>query len=200
LQDQNYVDKERIGICGFSVAGSYALRAASELGSSPLFVLSFGGYFNLGELIAQIISKTASYDRATRPWKPNPMPEEVISNNFIRHVGVESIKQINQAPLSFEEAKKYIQMLPERVLLNLDTLSPSPTLSRIKTRVYLIHDKNDDVIPVEDSYKIRDSLHRDIPVHLSELSSFDHVTPGNFFSLDILKLSWQVLSIIKKLI
>ena len=128
------------------------------------------------------------------------MPEEVIRNNFIRHIGVESTRQINQESPSFEDTKRYIQMLPEGVLLNLNTLSPSPTLSRIKTRVFLIHDKNDDVIPVEDSYKIRDSLPRDIPVHLSELSSFDHVTPGNFFSLDTLKLSWQVLSIIKKLI
>ncbi|HWP92764.1 MAG TPA: hypothetical protein VNN20_11290 [Thermodesulfobacteriota bacterium] len=200
LQDQDYVDKERIGICGFSVAGSYALRAASELGSGPLFVLSLGGYFDLGELIAQVISKSAIYNRSTRLWKPNPMPEEVISNNFIRHIGVESIKQINQESLSFEDAKKYIQMLPEAVLINLSALSPSPTLPAIKTRVFLIHDKNDDVIPVEDSYKIRDLLPRDIPVHLTELSSFDHVTPENFFSLDTLKLSWQVLNIVKMLI
>jgi hypothetical protein len=200
LQDQDYVDKERIGICGFSVAGSYALRAASELGSGPLFVLSLGGYFDLGELIAQVISKTASYGGSTRPWEPNPMPEEVISNNFIRHIGVESTRQINQEGLSFEDAKRYIQMLPEGVLLNLNTLSPSSILLSIKTSVFLIHDKNDDVIPVEDSYKIRDSLPRNIPVHLSELSSFDHVTPENFFSSDTLKLSWQVLNIIKKLI
>ena len=200
LQDKDYVDKERIGICGFSVAGSYALRAASELGNEPLFVFSLGGYFDLGELIAEILSKKANYNGSIRPWKPNPMPREVISDNFIVHLGEDEAEQVRSGNPSYYDATKYVQSLPRDILLSLDSLSPSPALSRMKTRVFLMHDKNDDVIPVEESRKIRDALPTDIPIYYSELSNISHVTPKDFFTGEILKFSWQVLNIVRILL
>ncbi|MGH7889910.1 MAG: alpha/beta hydrolase family protein, partial [Thermodesulfobacteriota bacterium] len=133
LQDKDYVDKERIGICGFSVAGSYALRAASELGNGPLFVFSLGGYFDLGGLIAEILSKKANYKGSIRPWEPNPMPREVISDNFIVHLGDDDAEQVRSGNPSYYDATKYVQSLPREILLSLDSLSPYPALSRMKT-------------------------------------------------------------------
>ncbi|MGH7889750.1 MAG: hypothetical protein ACRENF_04290, partial [Thermodesulfobacteriota bacterium] len=72
--------------------------------------------------------------------------------------------------------------------------------SRMKTRVFLMHDKNDDVIPVEESRKIRDGLPTNIPIDYSEFSNISHVTPKNFFTGEILKFSWQVLNIVKILL
>jgi hypothetical protein len=200
LQNKEYVDKERIGICGFSVAGSYALRAASELGNGPLFVFSLGGYFNLGELIAEILSKKANYNGSIRPWESNSMTRGVISNNFIVHMGEEKTEPVRSENPSYYDATEYVQSLPREILLSLDNLSPSSALSKMKTRVFLMHDKNDDIIPVEESRKIRDALPKDIPLHYSEFSNIRHVTPKNFFTGEILKFSWQVLNIVRILL
>jgi len=200
LQEKEYVDPERIGICGFSVAGSYVLRAASELGDAPLFVFSLGGYFDLKELIAEVLSKRAVYRGFKRSWEPNPLPREVVRNILVEYIGKENAEQLINKNPTFDDAKKYVQSLPKELLSAFNSLSPSPTLLNMRTRVFLMHDKNDDIIPVEESIKIRDALPEGIPVSFSEFSNIHHVTPKNFFSTDIMKFSWQVLSMVRILL
>lgn len=173
LQDQAYVDPDRIGLSGFSIAGSYILRAASELGTGLLFVHSLGGYYDLEELFAEVISKRVVYNGAERAWEPDSLSQEL--------------------------AQEMLRDEPQDFSLKLRELSPSAKLQDMNTRVFLMHDRNDNLIPVEESRKIRDALPRDISVSYSEFSLFRHVTPRAFLSLDILKLSGQVLSIMRLL-
>lgn len=200
LREKGYAAPDRIGLCGFSVAGSYVLRAASELGETPLFAFSLGGYFDLKELVAEVLSKRAVYRGSKRPWKPNPLPKEVVRNILIEHIGKEKAEDLLRRNPSFEEAQRYVESLPSWLLSAFNDLSPSPTLSSMRTRVFLMHDREDELIPVEESLKIRDALPKDIPVSFGEFSSIHHVTPKGFFSGDIVRFSWQVLGMVRILL
>lgn len=201
LQRRDYVNPERIGLAGFSVAGSYALVAASELGDGPLFVLSLGGYFDLRELFIEVLSKSAVYKDMKRAWEPSSLPEEVVSGVIARRIeNKEAHKPLVKENLTFNETRQYVEAMPQEFLYEMNSLSPSSAISKMKTRVFLMHDKNDDIIPVEESRKIRDGIPKDIPTSYSEFSIFRHVTPQTFFSMEILNFSWQVLSIISLLL
>jgi len=171
LQDQSYVDPDRIALSGFSIAGSYILRAGSEFGDEPLFVHSLGAYYNLEELFEEVVLEKVLYKGIERSWQPDSL------------------------------AKELAAQLDTEVLQGLsDDISPSKTLANAKTRVFLMHDRNDKLIPVEESRKIRDALPKDISVSYSEFSLIRHVTPQAFFSLDILKLAGQVFGMMKLLL
>ncbi|HEX3034301.1 MAG TPA: hypothetical protein VHT73_04090 [Thermodesulfobacteriota bacterium] len=200
LQGREYVDRERIGITGFSIAGSYALCAASALGHDPLFVLSLGGYFDLRELFTQVISERAVYKHEKRSWEPDSLSKEVVFNVLAGQIGEKRANELIEEDPSLDEARKYVESLPQEFLSGFNNLSPSFVITKIKTRVFLMHDKNDDIIPVEESRKIRDALPQDVPLSYTEFSILRHVTPKTFFSMDILKFSWQILNIVDLLV
>jgi dienelactone hydrolase len=197
LQGETYVAKERIGIIGFSVAGSYVLRAASSLGNRPLFLLTVGAYYSLSDLIVSIVTEKAVYDGHERSWKPNPFPKKLLRDYLDNQLGIAKTDEIfSNNGITFEELSRNNKKFTEK----LDELSPYPILSEIKTTVFLMHDKNDGNTPVEDARKIRDALPENIPVYYTELSIMNHVTPNTFLSFDFIKLFWHVLSIVRLLI
>ncbi len=197
LQEQNYIEKDKIGIIGFSVAGSYVLRAASELGNKPLFILSLGAYYDLSELIVSILYEKAFYNGKERTWKPNSFPKKLVRDYLNNQIGIEQTDELFlNKRITIEEFRRNNR----EFAVKLDDLSPSQVLSEIKTTVFLIHDSYDRNTPVEDSRKIRDALPKDIPLYYSELSIMNHVTPNTFLSFDFIKLFWQVLNIVKLLI
>lgn len=74
----------------------------------------------------------------------------------------------------------------------------SDSLHQMKTRVFLMHDRDDPFIPVEEPRKIRDVLPKNIPLSYSEISIFSHVTlkaRGN-----LLELTKQLLPMAKLLL
>jgi esterase/lipase len=197
LQGEPSVEKERVGIIGFSVGGSYALRAASSLGNRPLFILSLGAYYSLSELISSIVTEKAVYDGHERNWKPNSFPKKLLLDYLKKQIGVAKTDEIfSNNGITFEEFISNNQKFKEK----LDRLSPFPTLSVIKTTVFLMHDKNDGNTPVEDARKIRDALPENIPVYYTELSIVNHVTPNTFLNFGFIKLFWHVLNIVRLLV
>lgn len=172
LKDWPYADPERIGLSGFSIAGSYVLRAAAEFDSEPLFVHASGAYYDLAELFREVDTGVVRYWGKERVWQPSDLSKEVARRDFNKEISEDEAREI----------------------------SPAPLLGNITTRVYLMHDKNDDRIPVEHSRKIRDALSKDTPVSYSEFSLFQHVTPRSFWGLDMLKLSGQIFSIMRLLL
>jgi esterase/lipase len=197
LQGESYVEPQRIGIIGFSVGGSYALRAASSLGNRPLFILSLGAYYSLSDLVSSIVTEKAVYDGHERYWKPSPFPKKLLRDYLDKQIGVAKADEIfSNNGIDFEEFARNNHQFKEK----LDELSPSPILSEIKTTVFLMHDKNDGNTPVEDARKIRDALPEDIPVYYAELSIMNHVTPNTYLSFDFVKLLWDVLNTLRLLI
>jgi predicted esterase len=197
LQGETYVEKERIGIIGFSVGGSYVLRAASSLGNRPRFILTIGAYYSLSDLIVSIVTEKAVYDGHERNWKPNSFPKKLLRDYLDNQLGIAKTDEIfSNNGITFEEFRQNNKKFTEK----LDELSPYPILSEIKTRVFLVHDKNDGNTPVEHARKIRDSLPKGIPLYYTELSMLNHVTPRSFLSFDFIKLFWHVLNIVRLLV
>jgi acetyl esterase/lipase len=197
LQSESYVEPQRIGIIGFSVGGSYVLRAASSLGNRPLFILSLGAYYSLSDLISSIVAEKAVYDGRERYWKPNSFPKELLRDYLDKQIGIAKADEIfSNNGINFEEFGRNNQKFKER----LRELSPSPILSQIETTVFLMHDRNDGNTPVEDARKIRDALPENIPVYYAELSIMNHVTPNTYLSFDFAKLFWHVLNTVRLLI
>ncbi len=207
LQNQPYVAKDRIGLAGLSIGASYTLRAASELGEAPLFVFSLGAYYDLGDLFAEIVTKKAVHGNSERPWKPDPIATAVADNVILRATNEEKKNEFLQAEkagsLTYEQAKEFFDSFPADAKELRDSISPSRSLDRMKTRVFLMHDKNDTIVPVEESRKIRDALPKNTLVSYGELSLLNHATPksqGSSNSADLLNFSRELFSITKLLL
>ena len=85
LTEQEYVDPERVGLGGFCVGASLAVIAASDqrISDKVDFVSSFGGYYDVRELLAQIAAKQSFYNGSVEPWDPRPAAERVFVNQII---------------------------------------------------------------------------------------------------------------------
>lgn len=191
LKDRNYVKEGKIAICGFSVAGSYALVAASELGKDPLFIFSFGGYYDLKDLVASVISGQAVYHGESRKWIPGDIPVAVVKENL-------GIQDLNSG-MGYRKAEEVTNRLAEKRPGIFKKLSPSSYTEQIKPPVYILHSRKDDSIPVEESYRLRDALSGETELNFTELKGLSHVTPKDFLSMDYLKLTYQLMSMVKAL-
>lgn len=188
-----YADSKKIALSGFSIAGAYALRAAAELGNQPLFVHSLGGYYDLGELMVEILSERALFKGEERMWKPDAFPQEIAKNILSEELGQERTESLFlKGGMGIKEARRYVDLLSTGARKALSDVSPAPVLSLMNTRVFLMHDLNDLAIPVEESRKISDALPSSISLSFSEFTFLEHVIPQNRLGIDIVGLFWQV--------
>lgn len=81
LEQQPYVDPDRIGYIGVSVGGSLALVAAADprIADRVDYVVSFGAYFNGIDALAAIGSQRITYDGLEETWEPNHHSVEVMA-------------------------------------------------------------------------------------------------------------------------
>ena len=79
---------------------------------------------------------------------------------------------------SLEEAEMMVQDLPQRFHQELSGISPSSTIDDLKARLLIAHDREDDLVPAEESRRLADALSRRGDYHHTEFSFFSHVTPG----------------------
>lgn len=193
LKEQPYTHEKKIGLSGFSIAGAYALRATAELGSEPLFVHSLGGFYDLGGLMVEILSERAILEGKERVWRPDAFPREIAKSILSKELGADKTEQLFlKEDMSTKEAQVHVDSLSFGARETLKDISPAPLLSQMKTRVFLMHDKNDLAIPVEESQKIKNALPKNIPVSFSKFSFFQHVVPKDVLSRDVFGLFWQV--------
>ncbi len=81
LEQQPYVDPDRIGYIGVSVGGSLALVAAADprIADRVDYVVSFGAYFSGIDALAAIGSHRISYNGVEETWEPNHHSVEVMA-------------------------------------------------------------------------------------------------------------------------
>jgi dipeptidyl aminopeptidase/acylaminoacyl peptidase len=77
------------------------------------------------------------------------------------------------------EVERLLQMLPPDYRAALDRLSPARAASRIRARIFLMHDANDTYLPVAGARKLAASMPPEARVRYTELRSFNHVVPGS---------------------
>ncbi len=85
LAEQDYVDSERVGLGGFCVGASLAVVAASDprISEDVDFVSAFGGYYDVGDLLAQIAANRSFYDGEVDTWDPRSATDRVFVNQII---------------------------------------------------------------------------------------------------------------------
>jgi dienelactone hydrolase len=206
LQAQPYVDRERIAVLGFSVGQGLAFAAAADprIRDDVRALVSFGGYYDVREVITAVLTGTIDTGEGRQPWQPDPWAREVLRTSLLHFVpereerelmslavgsGVEvpldglsrTGSLIYRALTSREpaEIQGLIAQVPPEVAAVLDALSPMNHLDGIKAEVFIAADRYDPLIPYTESRRLRDDLRaRGVTVHYAETGIFRHVDPA----------------------
>ena len=85
LRELEYVDPDRVGMGGFCVGASMAILAASDprINAEVNFVSSFGCYYDMADMVKQVASNRSFYCHTVKPWDPNDLTQEVLTNQLI---------------------------------------------------------------------------------------------------------------------
>jgi pimeloyl-ACP methyl ester carboxylesterase len=87
MLDRAGVDKERVGLIGFSFGAGPTLSAAADpaIRDQVKFVVVFGGYFDPVNVIRYVTTGSDSYRGHTHTQEPNRYGKEVFVRNIVRH-------------------------------------------------------------------------------------------------------------------
>lgn len=188
LQRWPGVGANRVGILGFSAGGALACLAAADphLRDSLSYITLFGGYFDATTLLRDFGRRALEVNGALVPWQPNIVPVQVLANTIGGTLpsdqnstlvnafaqGAPPLTQEQLATLSPGAAAAYHLLAgdePNQVDANvaaltpemrqlLSSLSPSTVVGRIRTPIYLLHDRNDEYVPFTQSREFAAAL------------------------------------------
>lgn len=218
LLEQDFVDRERAGMGGFSVGGSFALVAAADprIRDDVVFINAFGAYYNAQDLFLQIASRTRFYQGDQEPWDFDPLTWRVFANELIETVGDPAEReQLRQRFLrnegagvpepedfsdqaqtigkllegtTLDQAGTLFRKLPAEFHQQIATISPSSHVADVAARVTVMHDEGDSLIPVGESRRLAAALRGTEGFRYTETRIFDHVRAGGDASL------WQLIT------
>jgi acetyl esterase/lipase len=207
LQQQDFVDPERIGFIGVSVGGSLALIAASDqrISTDVDFLVAFGAYYDALDTLAAVTTGSIYYDGQRESWDPSWHTEEVMAEQLIDRlpdsgdrdllwrvfVNLESVSASELATLTPTGRHAYdflsnrdparvpelIEQLPAAFLDDMRALSPSLHIEGLKAETFILHDRSDRYVPYVESRRLRDRLEGQVKLHYTELTIFEHVEP-----------------------
>jgi acetyl esterase/lipase len=200
------VDPKRIGIVGFSGGAPLGCLAAVDprIRSQVAYVLDFGGYYNVVDVLRDFGRRAIVIDGKLEPWHPTSVPISVIAN-ILSHVlpdpdaselqaafdwqNATPLTPDERAALSPEGEAAYDLLsgdAPSRVNADIATLtaaggdlltalSPSSVVDQIRTPIYLLHDRGDTSLPVTEARDFAAALTRlHHPHDYVEVTIFDH--------------------------
>ena len=206
LEDMEGVDKEQIGLAGFCVGASFAALAAQDerISDRVAYANLFGAYYDARDLMVSVASQSREYNGSIQPWQPRDDTQEVFTRHLIealpnaeeqevlRRVFLEgetapadlpdSLSEYGQAAYRLlsgvdrNEAEELLRQLPVSFLEELESISPSTRIDRLKAPVLLMHDREDTAIPAVESKRMAESL-AEGRVYYTEFSIFQHVDP-----------------------
>jgi acetyl esterase/lipase len=207
LRGQEFVDGERVGYLGFSVGAGMALVAASDprISDDVAFFGSFGGYYDLGDVIAAVTSETITYNGQREEWHPDAKTLQVLRRSLIYYVDdagdrdilsrifLEDDQSARQevgelSPRSrviFElldnhdpdRAQELLAQLWPQDVATLRRLSPSASIAGLHTELIIVHDRHDKFLPCAESRRLAEAARGQNDVYYAELDLFRHVDP-----------------------
>lgn len=175
------VDPGRVGFAGFCVGAALALVAASDprIADRVSFVNALTPYYDGEELLAEIASSQFEADGQVVPWSPSPITRKIFSNLLerARAAGAGSVAdQLSAAP-DLSTARRLVAQLPDAARLEVDLLSPKGKLKGIRARVYIMHDRDDNNIPVAQARRLAREFPDPERLVYTEFEFFEHVQP-----------------------
>ncbi len=206
LQKHPRVEPERIWMGGFCVGASFSLVAATDprISDHVRFVNFFGGYYSAVDLLKSVTSRSSFYGGAQEFWNPDSLAKDVMTSHLIESVEDTSeqeklfdIYESGEMPsepiegfsaqgmavqkllsgVALEEAGTLFDQLSPELHQLLSRVSPSSYVQDIQFPVLIMHDRNDALVPVEESRRLRDGLHDRADVNYTEFSFFEHMDP-----------------------
>jgi acetyl esterase/lipase len=207
LRGQEFVDPERMGFIGFSAGAGLAMVAATDAGIAEGvdFVGSFGGYYDIFDVIAAATTETIVYDGRQEDWEPDSKTLSVLRRSLIYYADSnrdrdiltriflegeadarERVDELSPDGLRIFElldnrdpdrTDELLAALPPDDVATLRRLSPRYSMDDLQTEVFILHDRNDKLIPYVESRRLADAARAGNDVHYSELDIFHHVNP-----------------------
>lgn len=199
------------------------------------FVNAFGAYFDLRDVVAAVATRRISYAGVEETWEPQPLAVELLRRGVISALpdpqdrallahdfGLMSLSLSPSeefGPLSPEGLLAYelletrdpervqtlLADLPEELRRGLAAVSPSEVVGEIRTKVFLMHDRADALMPYVESRRLRDALQGRTEVHYTEFRLFEHVNPSGFelsFAIagEVGKLFWHLYQVLLEVV
>ena len=202
------VDPERIGMAGFSVGGSMALIAAADerIRDQVALVNAFGAYNDVLDVAVAVTTRRIWDEESVEDWAPQQLAVDILRRGVVNTLSRAEERETLSALLDggssptekvveglspeggiilgiltateVEEAQRLIGLLPDDVRERLAAISPKGSLAQLRTRVFLMHDTGDDLIPYVESRRLRAGLEGVTDVRYSEFEIFEHVNPS----------------------
>jgi acetyl esterase/lipase len=188
LQEQAYVDSEKIGVVGFSAGGGIALMAAADerIRNEVDFVVTLGTYYDMVDLISAITTRSVTYDGETVDWTPRLKSVRVMYRSIISFLPETQDRQI-LSRIYLDEDERGLSQVPDlsekgaelheafaakdtvRILALwrelspgdvavLEEISPSSYVHDLKTDLYILTGRTDRYIPYVESLRLRDDV------------------------------------------
>lgn len=204
LRAHDRVDGDRVGMAGFCVGASFLTAAAQDerINENVSVLNSFGGYYDAADLMAAVIARQRFYDGDVRAWQPDELSVEVtrlhladtLPNDAERDLLLQALAAGGAAPdgvsdealavyalltaPDVETARRLMDGLPSDARDTLRRISPSSGIDRLRAKLLVMHDREDSLVPSEESRRLVEALPPDAGVYYTEFSFFDHVDPS----------------------
>lgn len=178
------VDVGRISMLGMSSGASLALVAAEDpsIRDSVRSIVFFAGYFNIESYLASVASKSMTVDGAVVEWEPDPWLTWFAGQML---------------PVDGLTLSDFHDVPPGTRFPRLDRLSPDRHIDQVRARIFILHDRSDNLVPYPQSLELKSALAGHVPVTYLESDMFQHVSfdvPEKRFSpaaiREVLALQW----------
>lgn len=234
LQDLDDTDPKRIGMSGFCVGASLTTVAAQDprIAKDVRFINFFGGYYDAKLLLTSVLTQHRFYGESTEPWAPNKLGVEVVQSHLIEGLDDSAERDLLQKAYSegrlpspveleslsdeativlkllkqpaYDEVEALIDALPMRMKQTLEFISPSTNVDNLRARMLIMHDREDNLVPSEESRRLVDALPESVEAYYTEFSLFDHVDPTQVlgpkdFAAEAFKLFLHMYNVMKEI-
>jgi hypothetical protein len=194
------------------------------------FVNVLGSYTDARALLVDIASRSTDVGGQPQPWSPEPLTIEVfgtalaetapdtrgrelLHTAFVDHVDVpdeawsgvspeaDTARRLLGGGLTRDEATAALSELSPAARERLEAISPITYLSRLRARLYVMHDTSDDFIPFTQSRELVADAPPGTVARFTEFSIFEHVVPDRpvtwqAFLPDLWALFWHVYAVL----
>jgi dienelactone hydrolase len=202
LRGLDRVDPDRVGMGGICTGASMVTVASQDerIRSQVRFINFFAGYFDAGDLVKSIGTRTRFYGGETRPWSPDSLTMELFTYHLIDGVSdpndralltrafveqktivPEALKSLSVEGMAvhrlisgtgFDDVDAVMEQLSPRTKEFLRMISPSTNIDMLEARVLVMHDRGDRLVPSEESRRLVEAIgDRGKPYH-TEFSGF----------------------------
>jgi dienelactone hydrolase len=199
------IDPQHSGLLGTCVGGAFALMAAStpRVRDRVGFVAAYAAYASMWTLARDIASASRSRDGIREPWDVDPLTRKVFVHSVTALLDPSEAKTLQEAcaepqgrcdlpnlsedawavlpllgALDPDETEQALQRLPADLQERLTAMSPLTYAPDVcAPLIVLLHDREDPVIPVGESRRLRDALAGRTGVHYTEFTVFRHLDP-----------------------